>query len=124
MFHEKLGWAKCGHETSYLTKDNASFEPERCDACLREYFSERQRMFAAGYREPEIPEDEKFFMAQCGHLGERVMVDGRPFEPEECLDCFAARHQLNEPISPEFLDALAILGNLMHKVVAPNENDA
>lgn len=122
MFHKKQGWAKCGHETSYLTQDDASFEPERCNACLREYFAERKRMFAAGYREPEIPEDERIVMAECGHLGERIMVDGRPVEPKECLDCFSARHQANEPISPETLEALAILGELVQEFFDGDEN--
>ena len=79
-------------------------------------------MFAAGYREPEIPEDERIVMAECGHLGERIMVDGRPVEPKECLDCFSARHQANEPIPPETLEALAILGELVQEFFDGDEN--
>lgn len=65
---------------------------------------------------------EKLGWAKCGHLGEAIMVDGRRVEPKECLDCFAARHEKNGSIGPEMLQALAILGNLMHEVVAGDEN--
>lgn len=123
MYHEKQGVAKCGHTTSYLTKDNASFEPERCNACLHEYFAERKRKYAAGYREPTIPEDERMAMAECGHLGEAIMVDGRRVEPTECLECFIARHEQNGPVDPEAIEAVEILGKLMHDFFSEAKNN-
>jgi len=122
MFHEKTGWAKCGHETSYLTKDDASFEPEMCDACLKKFAGDRKRKFAEGYREPTLAENEKIVMADCGHLGEAVMVDGRRIEPKECLDCFAARHRRDYPLEPETWEALAMLSNLIDNGINGDEN--
>lgn len=121
MFHAKHGWAQCGHETVYLTKDNESFEPEMCRACLEKYFEERRRKFPNGYKEPELPESERMVTADCGHLGEIIFLEGVPIHPTECLDCFAARHEPPDSIPPEMLDALRILANLIQGDLDSND---